>query len=261
MARSESYNLKRRLARRVRRGVIFLNNMHPGWEDRIDLDRLDINQASDCICGQLEIGNMPAITNENPTDRTLEMDSGLGFFVGEDNSWGPYVKVPVLNELWKAEIKAIREAKAAKLKAEAEAAAAKAEADKNELFGTIVDGLISQKLTASVNPVSQRCVYRGPNGLKCAAGHAIPDCDYNPQWEGIGVGCGSTSVVDEYFQNRGFSVEMLNLLGLAQGAHDNCLKGGSKALWADRMLYIYSEFKINSPIHKAKLETVVALMS
>lgn len=27
------------------------------------------------------------------------------------------------------------------------------------------------------------CLFRGPNGLKCAAGCLIPDSDYDPKWE------------------------------------------------------------------------------
>ena len=32
-----------------------------------------------------------------------------------------------------------------------------------------------------------KCLYRGPNGLKCAAGHLISDEEYNPSMEGRGA--------------------------------------------------------------------------
>tara|TARA_B100001146_G_scaffold152086_1_gene133687 strand:+ start:242 stop:553 length:312 start_codon:yes stop_codon:yes gene_type:complete len=32
-----------------------------------------------------------------------------------------------------------------------------------------------------------QCLYRGPNGLKCAAGHLLSDEDYSPDMEGLRV--------------------------------------------------------------------------
>lgn len=43
----------------------------------------------------------------------------------------------------------------------------------------------------SINPSSElnstRCLYRGPNGKKCAIGRHIPDEEYDPEMEGKGV--------------------------------------------------------------------------
>lgn len=58
------------------------------------------------------------------------------------------------------------------------------------------------------------CSYRGDYGLKCAVGHAIPDEDYKPEFEGKPV---DIEPVLSYFLGRGFNVQFLNNL---QEIHD-----------------------------------------
>lgn len=41
------------IAERVAAGAAFLDEHEPGWVDRIDLDRLDLDLCPDCIIGQL----------------------------------------------------------------------------------------------------------------------------------------------------------------------------------------------------------------
>ena len=56
---------------------------------------------------------------------------------------------------------------------------------RQELFNRSVAGLAGQDFIRSFD-ISKRgfvgngCVYRGPNGTKCAIGHLIPDEKYNP---------------------------------------------------------------------------------
>ena len=40
-------------ATRVARGVQWLDDNHDGWRERIDWDRLDLDDLNDCILGQL----------------------------------------------------------------------------------------------------------------------------------------------------------------------------------------------------------------
>lgn len=55
---------------------------------------------------------------------------------------------------------------------------------KQTLFNTMYLGLASQGFNRSVNSGGE-CVYRGPAGLKCAAGHLIPNDEYYPYMEGV----------------------------------------------------------------------------
>jgi hypothetical protein len=47
-----------------------------------------------------------------------------------------------------------------------------------ELYDFIVEAIVKQG-RPSVGD-NDRCLYRGPDGLKCAAGHVIPDSMYSP---------------------------------------------------------------------------------
>lgn len=52
-----------------------------------------------------------------------------------------------------------------------------------ELFDRSVKGLINQKFVRSADG-SGHCMYRGPNGTKCAIGHLIEDSEYVKEMEG-----------------------------------------------------------------------------
>lgn len=52
-----------------------------------------------------------------------------------------------------------------------------------EIFDKVVNHLRKQN-AKSVDPVTNTCLYRGPNGMKCAVGCIIPDKDYLPEMEG-----------------------------------------------------------------------------
>lgn len=57
--------------------------------------------------------------------------------------------------------------------------------NKQEMFTKVWKGLEGQNWQQSLQEGStDRCRYRGPNGLKCAAGHLIPDEMYSPELEG-----------------------------------------------------------------------------
>lgn len=67
---------------------------------------------------------------------------------------------------------------------------------------------------ASVD-TNNKCRYRGPNGLKCAAGHAIPDEVYDPWMEGLGV----DEVIKQF--DLDFSPKERDELYKLQAAHDS----------------------------------------
>lgn len=54
---------------------------------------------------------------------------------------------------------------------------------KQEIFDKVWTGLKAQGFQQSVSD-DGLCKYRGLNGLKCAAGHLIPDDVYSPKMEG-----------------------------------------------------------------------------
>jgi hypothetical protein len=66
------------------------------------------------------------------------------------------------------------------------------------------------------------CLYRGPNGLKCAAGHLIPDDKYDERMEnGLILGsnhCLSNSLVTSFFESTGVN---LTLAASLQNVHDH----------------------------------------
>lgn len=57
-----------------------------------------------------------------------------------------------------------------------------------EIFDTVFTKLYEQG-KQSVDPeLPHTCMYRGPDGMKCAAGFLIPDELYRPEMENISIG-------------------------------------------------------------------------
>lgn len=79
---------------------------------------------------------------------------------------------------------------------------------KQDYFNRAVEGLAKQGFTRSQH--RRQCLYRSPNGKKCALGHLIPDDRYSESLEGRGVshallvdvGFGELSLEDEEFFNN-----------------------------------------------------------
>lgn len=55
--------------------------------------------------------------------------------------------------------------------------------DKQEIFNKAIRALHAQP-QKSYDEFTGTCFYRGPEGIKCAIGHLIPDEEYNPKFEG-----------------------------------------------------------------------------
>lgn len=53
-----------------------------------------------------------------------------------------------------------------------------------EVFDAVVKGLAAQDFQKSLVQGGMLCAYRGEGGLRCAAGHLIPDSIYRPEFEG-----------------------------------------------------------------------------
>lgn len=74
--------------------------------------------------------------------------------------------------------------------------------------------LVLEQNERSVN-VQGNCMYRGPNGLKCAIGHLIPDELYSPEMEGM-----SARMVIEGVLEIPLTKEQGNLFNALQRSHD-----------------------------------------
>ncbi len=115
------------------------------------------------------------------------------------------------------------------------------------------------------NSSDLKCLYRGPNGFKCAVGYWIPDEDYVPSMEMNGI-VNMLPILEisgkskpEFIKFLKDHVEILNLL---QKVHDSMSLGGFSS--ADRKTVIYpggleSLFKALKPRILARYEEMVQL--
>lgn len=85
-----------------------------------------------------------------------------------------------------------------------------------EAFEKMVIHLRKQGARATFVPGTglSSCMYRAPNGFRCAVGCLIPDDEYRPWFEGAGV----TKVVNDVPSLASVS---RNLLAAMQAVHDN----------------------------------------
>lgn len=85
-----------------------------------------------------------------------------------------------------------------------------------EAFDTMVRHLRKQG-RKSQDDERQTCLYRGPNGLKCAVGALIPDEEYRPEWDEKGMS--ASKIVKCCHALQGVDS---NLLSIMQTIHDHC---------------------------------------
>lgn len=66
---------------RVARGILWLDYMHVGWRDKVDLDVLDITDSHGCILGQVFGYYSDALTDEIHGDYETadDMARSMGF--------------------------------------------------------------------------------------------------------------------------------------------------------------------------------------
>ena len=82
-----------------------------------------------------------------------------------------------------------------------------------ELYDFVVAAIVKQG-RPSVGD-NDRCLYRGPDGLKCAAGHVIPDSVYSEDMEGLDL-----ANMAAFGRRLKSLVPHLKLLVSLQGNHD-----------------------------------------
>ena len=69
----------------VANGIKYLDEHCPGWWEKIDTEKLDMDRPEDCICGQLGIGKVGVGTQD------LGMSGEHGFFAN-DNYFKPIME-------------------------------------------------------------------------------------------------------------------------------------------------------------------------
>jgi hypothetical protein len=91
--------------------------------------------------------------------------------------------------------------------------------NKQEMFNKVWAGLENQGWQRSVHHPNGGCRYRGSNELKCAAGHLIPDENYNLLLEGKRI----YSLLEKNPDLFGFplSAEEIEFVVEMQTAHDS----------------------------------------
>lgn len=111
-----------------------------------------------------------------------------------------------------------------------------------ETFDTVVAHLRKQGAKSQMEALSRRgdkytaCMYRSPDGLKCAAGCLIPDEEYSPLMEGKPVvgGCNLPGIT---IQKLGYDAQLVRAL---QIVHDDA----SVDNWEDELATVAQGFKL-----------------
>src|SRR5688572_21756971 len=65
----------------ISRGMVLLDERVPGWEHRIDLERLRLSECKDCVVGQL-FGGEPTLLGDTPI-----LDDGYGIDFYTDGAY------------------------------------------------------------------------------------------------------------------------------------------------------------------------------
>lgn len=105
-----------------------------------------------------------------------------------------------------------------------------------EIFDRVAFALLRQNAKSLVYTIETSCMYRGQNGLKCAAGHLIPDAAYTPALEGKGV-----RILQDFFRSLGFTHENLYLISSLQNMHD----AFTVDRWPARLVKIAAQYNLN----------------
>jgi len=94
------------MRKRVRTGVIFLNNVKPGWWEKIDLERFDMLDTRLNLCGQLYGRHKNAYCKLHLTPADFVM---YGFLPAPGDYGRPkFLPQRLLTRLWTKEIKRLK---------------------------------------------------------------------------------------------------------------------------------------------------------
>lgn len=107
-----------------------------------------------------------------------------------------------------------------------------------EVFAKVVTHLRKQNAVSAKQ--NGMCVYRGPNGMKCAVGCLIPDDVYKPEME-----CGGVGVLFMNFPETAKEIgkDNIHLLRHLQTIHDQY----SPLRWETAFLSVSDEYNLEMP--------------
>ena len=72
---------------RVNRGARFLDEVAPGWENRIDLETLKLNDGMHCICGQVFAEEAKSETTDDPEATETGYSWAADHLFAQANAW------------------------------------------------------------------------------------------------------------------------------------------------------------------------------
>lgn len=98
---------------RVARGAALLDRIVPGWEKRIDLEKLDLASCEFCVCGQLANTSRSRFVRErleDPRDgyyvfldyiKSKRKTDGESYEISDEFGFSTYGSFSYLNRQWK----------------------------------------------------------------------------------------------------------------------------------------------------------------
>lgn len=108
---------------------------------------------------------------------------------------------------------------------------------KQEMFDIAAVGLLMQGKQSRVsNITASHCLFRGPNGTKCAVGFLIPDSIYRPEME-----LGLSELLDSFSEVREY-IPHPNLAAALMGIHDQTNPDN----WFDQLLSLAFAYGLNA---------------
>lgn len=105
-----------------------------------------------------------------------------------------------------------------------------------ELFDAVARHLLTQKVRSGDGPAN--CLYRGPDGRKCAMGIFIPDADYQPRMETVSI------IVPLVWDTTGLSRGLERAAQDLQAIHDSVDPG----MWADNLRWYARRRALNPAV-------------
>ena len=84
----------------IQRGIVWLNYNIPGWETRIDLDRLNIGSSQDCVLAQATGMCYDDATYQYDIEFTQAVEMGFATYPGDKTREQIHEELSILNQQW-----------------------------------------------------------------------------------------------------------------------------------------------------------------